>query len=98
MASEAKDAMQSNTGDASDAMDVDGPAHEAQNTMTENMEANGAVEQPDAMAETSNGTSLPAADSATEEPPAPAQPSKPVCGICNENPGKYKCTRCQLPL
>ncbi|EGY15628.1 hypothetical protein VD0002_g9657 [Verticillium dahliae] len=33
---------------------------------------------------------------ANNPPPPPPQPR--LCGVCNEKPGKYKCTRCSLPF
>lgn len=33
-----------------------------------------------------------------DEQPRKAPPQAKICGICNENPGKYKCPRCGLPL
>lgn len=38
-----------------------------------------------------------AADEVNEGAVAPP-PAKPLCGVCGENIGKYKCARCQLPL
>ncbi|KAL9949158.1 hypothetical protein ACHAQF_001231 [Verticillium nonalfalfae] len=29
---------------------------------------------------------------------APPPPQPRLCGVCNEKPGKYKCTRCSLPF
>lgn len=39
------------------------------------------------------------ADAAQAETTESARPEtrSAVCGICNENPGKYKCPRCRMP-
>lgn len=42
-------------------------------------------------------TAQPTQPSGVDETEA-SQPAIVLCGICNENPGKYKCTRCKLPL
>lgn len=39
------------------------------------------------------------ADPAQAEATGPTRPGAraALCGICNENPGKYKCPRCRMP-
>lgn len=42
-------------------------------------------------------------DAAGQEDTLPTDAAEPkasksnVCGVCNENPGKYKCPRCRMP-
>ena len=49
---------------------------------------------------TSGSPPAAAADSMTDDPPQDPPPplAKTLCGICNEKEGKYKCTRCKMPL
>jgi hypothetical protein len=48
-------------------------------------------------ATTTDNAAAPTADvTDTDDTTEPLQPI--MCGICNEQPGKYKCTRCKLPL
>lgn len=36
-------------------------------------------------------------DTSTADFAGPKASNSNVCGVCNENPGKYKCPRCRMP-
>lgn len=58
-----------------------------------------------AAAQTTQIQTQPAAEAAAHETPEttttqppPSAPKTKMCGVCHEKEGKYKCTRCALPL
>ena len=36
-------------------------------------------------------------ETSNTDPAGPKASRSNVCGVCNENPGKYKCPRCRMP-
>lgn len=36
-------------------------------------------------------------ETSTTDSTGPKASRSNVCGVCNENPGKYKCPRCRMP-